>query len=193
MDRYCLPRLALLLGLLTLLPAQAAEVAGVKLDEQIRLGDSDLTLNGAGLRKKLFFKVYVAGLYLPKRGASASDILTSPAPKRVQLVMLRELTAEAFMEALNKGIDANLTAAEKSAVKARLDGFGQLVLSLGKAREGDVFQLDETAAGSQLMVNGKAQGKPIAGADFYRALLKVWLGEHPVQDDLKQALLGAAG
>jgi len=31
---------------------------------------------------------------------------------------------------------------------------------------------------------------PVTGEDFYRALLRIWLGENPVQADLKKALLG---
>ena len=46
------------------------------------------------------------------------------------------------------------------------------------------------AAGTQVTVDGKATGAPIAGEDFYRALLRVWLGDNPVQADLKKALLG---
>jgi hypothetical protein len=45
--------------------------------------------------------------------------------------------------------------------------------------------------GTRVSLNGKELGKPIAGADFYRALLRVWLGDQPVQDSLKRALLGA--
>ena len=37
---------------------------------------------------------------------------------------------------------------------------------------------------------GIAAGTPIAGEDFYRALLRIWLGDNPVQADLKKALLG---
>jgi hypothetical protein len=40
----------------------------------------------------------------------------------------------------------------------------------------------------QLVLNGA--GLPILGEDFYRALLKIWLGDKPVQADLKKALLG---
>jgi hypothetical protein len=41
--------------------ARAVEVAGVKVDERIKLGAGELVLNGAGLRTRAFFKVYVAG------------------------------------------------------------------------------------------------------------------------------------
>ena len=50
--------------------------------------------------------------------------------------------------------------------------------------------LDWTGAGTQLLVQGKPAGRPIEGEDFYRALLRIWLGDKPVQDDLKKALLG---
>ena len=55
----------------------------------------------------------------------------------------------------------------------------------------DRASLDWTGAATQLVVNGKPAGKPIAGEDFYRALLRIWLGDKPVQNDLKKSLLGA--
>ncbi|TAK85863.1 MAG: hypothetical protein EPO20_08665 [Betaproteobacteria bacterium] len=59
-----------------------------------------------------------------------------------------------------------------------------------KARVGDT-EVSLTGAETRLLVGGKPVGKPIAGEDFYRALLRIWLGEKPVQDDLKKALAGA--
>ena len=52
------------------------------------------------------------------------------------------------------------------------------------------IDLDWTGSDTQVMVQGKPAGKPIAGADFYKALLRIWRGDKPVQDDLKKALLG---
>ena len=51
--------------------------------------------------------------------------------------------------------------------------------------------IDWTGGATRLVVNGKAAGKPIAGEDFYKALLRIWIGDKPVQDDLKKSLLGA--
>ncbi len=72
-------RAGLLLVAFLAAPALAAEVAGVKVDERIKLESSELVLNGAGLRTKAFFKVYVAGLYLAAKKTSADDVLC-PAP-----------------------------------------------------------------------------------------------------------------
>jgi hypothetical protein len=63
--------------------------------------------------------------------------------------------------------------------------------AIGGAKKGDVVAIDFLADGSTAVaLNGKPQGKPIAGADFQRALLAVWLGGKPVQADLKKAMLG---
>lgn len=186
--RIWIPLLALLLG--TSPPAQALEITGVKLAETQRVGDATLVLNGAGVRSRFFIKVYVAALYLPQRQGRADAVLAAAPPRRMQLTMLRALSAETFSEALRKGLADNLGAAQLAAMEPRLADFEALLKSQGEAREGAVYTLDDTAAGMQLAVNGKPVGKPIPGADFFRALLGVWLGENPVQADLKRALLG---
>src|SRR5947209_15933138 len=45
-------------------PGRAGTLAGVTLPDSVQAGSESLVLNGMGLRKKLFIKVYVAGLYL---------------------------------------------------------------------------------------------------------------------------------
>jgi hypothetical protein len=60
-----------------------------------------------------------------------------------------------------------------------------------QAKKGMAITLDWLpGAGTQMTVDGRYAGAPIAGEDFYRALLRIWLGPKPVQDDLKKALLG---
>ena len=87
--------------------AMAAEVEGVKIDDKTRVGNAELTLNGAGLRKRVFFKVYAMGLYVPQKTSNAAALLEQPGPKRVAIRMLRDVSADAFNEALAEGIRAN--------------------------------------------------------------------------------------
>jgi hypothetical protein len=61
---------------------------------------------------------------------------------------------------------------------------------LKEAKTGMVIALDWTGRETVLVADGKPAGAPIPGEDFYRALLRIWLGDSPVQDDLKKALLG---
>jgi hypothetical protein len=65
-----------------------------------------------------------------------------------------------------------------------------IMAQVGEAKKGMAIALDWTGAGTQVSIDGKPVGEPIAGEDFYRALLGIWLGEHPVQDDIKKDLLG---
>ena len=55
--------------------AFAAEVEGVKLADKVQLGGSELTLNGAGVRTRVFFKVYVGALYLQKKANATEAVL----------------------------------------------------------------------------------------------------------------------
>jgi len=165
----------------------AMEVSGVKIPDE----DQKLILNGAGLRKRAFFQVYVIGLYLPEKKASAADAIAGPGQKRVAMHMLRDVNAADFAGALNDGMKDNHSEAEMKALEPRIKQLLDAMSAMKEAKKGMRITLDWVpAAGTQLTVDGKPSGAPIPGEDFYRALLKIWLGEHPVQDDLKKSLLG---
>jgi hypothetical protein len=170
--------------------AQAADLAGVKLDDKTRVGSAELVLNGAGLRKRLFLQVYAMGLYLPKKTANAAEAIGAEGPKRAAIHMLRDVGAATFNEALAEGIRENHTEAEVKALEPRLKALGAIIAEVQEAKRGMAITLDWTGAATQVGIDGKPAGKPIEGAEFYRALLRIWLGEKPVQEDLKKALLG---
>jgi hypothetical protein len=178
-------RLLLLLCLAT--PVLAAEVAGVKIEDKTRVADTELSLTGAGLRKRAFFQVYAIGLYVQDRKA---DPISQPGPKRVQIHMLRDVSADTFTEALADGIKANHSEAEAKAFEPRVKQLGSTIAEIKEARKGMTIALDWNGSATQVVIDGRPAGQPIAGEDFYRALLKIWLGEKPVQDDLKKSLLG---
>ena len=180
-----------LVALLTFGLTQAVEVEGVKFDTQTQVASSELALNGAGLRKKVFFKVYAMGLYLAEKQTDADAILAAKGGKRIAITLLRDLTAQQFVDALQEGIVDNHSEAEMAALQDRITQFSETMLGIGEAKTGTVVLIDWLPeSGTQLLVGGQAKGTPIAGEDFYSALLKIWIGNKPVQDDLKQALLG---
>lgn len=169
--------------------AQALEVAGVKLEDSVRTASGELQLNGAGLRSRLMFKVYVAGLYLPQKERNAAAILQGKGPRRVVLRMMRDVDGATLHEALDEGLHNNLPAAELDAIKAPLAKLASVFRELGKAREGDLIQLDIDTNGTAITVNGSLK-EQIAGEALGRALLRVWLGDKPADSALKNALLG---
>jgi hypothetical protein len=180
--------LVVLVALLVSLSAWGMEVAGVKVEDKIHIGDADLVLNGAGLRSKLFFKVYVAALYAQQRSNAAETLINGAGPRRMALHMLREMSADTLFAALREGLQANVAEAEWTAMAAPLEKMAAIFRAVGTAKAGDNVVLDFGADGVTVGVNGETKGR-IEGAAFARALLRIWLGEHPVEAGLKKALL----
>ena len=182
-----------MLAALFSLASVAAEVGGVKLDDKTRLdaGGPDLVLNGAGIRTRFVVKVYVGGLYLTEKKTAAADAIALGGPKRVSITMLRDVGAQQFNDALIDGFRANNTAADVEKLKAPLDELSAIMNALGEAKKGNVITLDFVpGTGTRVAVDGAVKGKPIAGDEFYRGLLRIWLGDKPVDGDLKKGMLG---
>ena len=72
----------------------------------------------------------------------------------------------------------------------RIQQLGAIMAQIGEAKKGMAIALDWDGKATRLIVEGKPAGQPIPGEDFYRALLRIWVGDKPVQDDLKKKLLG---
>lgn len=168
--------------------AWAAEVGGVKLDDKASVGGQDLVLNGAGLRTRAIFKVYVGSLYLPAKANTAAAVYAK-GPRRVQLNMLRDVGADQMVEALVEGVNQSNSAADAAAVKAQTDQLASIMKSIGQLKEGNVLAFDFVDGGTRVSLNGAAKGT-IPGEAFNKALTNAWIGDKPVQDDLKKAMLG---
>jgi len=168
--------------------AQAAEVGGVKLDDRTTVGGQPVVLNGAGVRTRAIFKVYVGSLYVPEKAATIDAVLAR-APRRVQLNLLRNLSAEQLVDALVDGLRENNSAADLDAVKPQVDELVRIMKSFGDVKEGSVVTLDFVDGATRIAQDGTSRGS-VAGEPFNRALLRIWLGDHPVQADLKKAMLG---
>jgi hypothetical protein len=160
----------------------------VKFEDQARIADTQLALTGAGLRQRFIFDVYAMGLYV--REAKADPIM-QPGAKRVDIRMLRNVDADTFTEALVDGMRPNHDAATMQAFAPRIAELSATMAQLKEAKKGMTITLDWLpGTGTQMTVDGRFTGAPIAGEDFYQALLRIWLGPKPVQEDLKKALLG---
>jgi hypothetical protein len=177
--------------MLCVMTIQARDIAGVSLPEEVvRETDSaKLVLNGAGIRKKFFFKIYLASLYLQQQSSDIAEVLNVDKPARVQMrILYSEVDKEKFVAGWNDGFSANLSPDELQAVRDRLDQFNAMFETL---REGDLISLDYMPdKGTVVTIKGVEKGV-VAGGDFYQALLKVWLGESPISKSLKKELLGS--
>lgn len=172
-------------------PAHAAQYQGFTFDEQIRLDNAELRLNGLGMRAVFVIKAYAAGLYLTQKADTGEAALRAPGPKRIQIRMMREATAADFQRALVSGMRKNASEAELARLHDRLLAFEQTLAAIGTVKKGDTINLDWLPGrGLVLTVNGKVEGKPVEGADFFGTLLEIFVGDRPVDANLKKGLLG---
>ncbi len=172
--------------------AQAVEVGGVKLDDTVIIANRELKLNGAGVRYKAIFQVYAAALYLPEKKNTVAEILALPGPRRVQLVMMRDVSSDELGQAFMKGLNNNSDKVDKSKILTQTMQFGQMFALLPSLKKGDVLALDWIpSTGTQCQLNGRKIGEVMLDQAFYNAVLKIWIGDKPVDFLLKPELLGA--
>ena len=172
--------------------ATAAELAGVKVDDQVTVASQKLVLNGLGLRTRYLFKVYVAALYLTQKKDNTKDVLALPGAKRVGVTMLREVSSDELGEALTTGIRKNSTPEETRRFGLQLLAMGDIFGRIPKLKKGESFSVDWVPnSGTVVVVDGKPVAEPIPDEAFYSAILKIWLGDDPAEATLKAGMLGS--
>jgi Chalcone isomerase-like len=188
--------IALALAGAAALPAaaqQATELAGVRYPASVSLGGSNLQLNGAGIRYRFVVKVYTAGLYLQGKAATPEQALAAPGPKRIQVHMLREIDANDLGRLLTRGMQDNAPRGEFSKFIPGMLKLAELFSARKRLRAGEHFSVDYVpGSGTRVLVNGKPESELITEPEFFNALLRIWLGDKPADDGLKEALLGKA-
>lgn len=168
----------------------ARQIGDVVLPDNITIDGTDrpLQLNGMGYRTKFIFKIYVGALYTESKVSSRDAVQALKGPKRVVMHMVYdEVAREKMASAWRDGFEDNNADEQLAKLQARLE---TLVSYFPDLKAGDMVLLDYVPAqGTYVTINGEKKGV-IEGADFYAALLDVWLGEDPADDDLKDAMLG---
>lgn len=167
--------------------ASAQELEGVHVPAQVTVQDTTLVLNGAGVRWKLFVKAYVGALYLPEPNRIPSQVIAAAGPKCIRLVLLRDVDAASMVEELLTRFRANASDEAYVQLQERID---HLNGALPDMRTGDVVRLDlADSERTDFWVNDALVASFI-GEDFQTAVLRLWLGDRPADEQLKQALLG---
>lgn len=169
------------------LVAVAAELEGVTLPDKATLGGTELVLNGMGVRVKMVFDIYVAGLYLPKKESDPAKILAADEPRQLVMHFLyKEVEAKKLVEGWNEGFNKNSPTKVK-ALKADIDKFNALWPAM---KSGDRAVLTYVpGAGTKVEIKGQ-EVATFAGKEFADALFAIWLGGTPPTADLKDGLLG---
>jgi long-chain acyl-CoA synthetase len=171
------------------LAAGHIEVAGIKIANGKHIDGHNLVLNGAGVRTLALFKVYVAALYVSHKTKHADDIINSSLPQCVELVLKRNIEASMILSSFQDAIKQNLSKEEMHTLQPRFAELDRAITAIRSIKEGDRLCLDFAGDGTTRVIFNDELKETILGNTLSRALLKIWLGKKPVQDNLKKALL----
>jgi len=169
----------------------SGELSGVKVEDTVKVDGTDLHLNGMAIRiKYMVAKVYVAALYTPQKSSDGEAVINATTPRRMHLTMLRKVEAEDVYKSFVEGMRTNNSPEEMTALAPKIAEFSTLFTSFKNLENGDSVLLDFLPGkGTQVTVKGKL-AEVIPGEDFSHALLRIWFGMKPLQEDLRKKLLG---
>lgn len=165
------------------------EIGGITLPATMSAGDQTLNLNGGGLREKWFLDVYVGGLYMTGTSSDAAAIVSNDEPMAMRIHMVSGLVtsekmSKATMEGFEKAMNGNIDPL-KTKINQFIDNFNKAAIE-----KGDIFDLIYIpGTGVKVIKNGKDLDV-VTGYEFKKALFGIWLGNDPVDDDLKDGMLG---
>ncbi|MCY4045512.1 MAG: chalcone isomerase family protein [Cellvibrionales bacterium] len=176
-------------SLLVTLAMPSVAYKGVNLDKNIIVHDTQLTLNGYGVREKWFFDLYVGKLYLKEKSNNAAAIIGSNQPQLLELAIIsNKITNSKMKDAVNEGFK-NATGGNTKPIQKNIATLMSAFQS--KIKKGDVFQFfwDSTHSTTRIIKNGQ-EVAAIDGMAFKQALFGIWLGDKPADKKLKKGLLG---
>ncbi len=169
---------------------QAATLEGQAFDNTTVLSDRTLRLNGLGLRGVAWIKAFVAGLYVAAPSKDASQILAMQGPKRLRLKIMLQAPSHELTKSLTGRIEDHEPETVRAQLGDRLKRLASQIDAIGDLHPGDTLDLDFLPdQGISLRLNDKVIGTPVAGDDLYRAVLKIFVGEHPVDKRMREGLL----
>ncbi|WP_459212615.1 chalcone isomerase family protein [Aquimarina rhabdastrellae] len=151
-------------------------------------GDVNLKLNGAGMRQLLWIDLYAGGLYLQNRSKDPKAILDADETMSIKLnIVSKFITQQKMINAVREGFQKATfgnTAALDERIQEFIGFFSEPIV------KNDIFDIayikDE---GVKVYKNDKELGI-IKGRDFKYALFKIWLGEEPASESVKEGMLG---
>jgi len=172
---------------------QATAFYGHQFPQQVTVGEQSLQLNGVGGRSVpvIFMRVFAAALYLPQAAHDPDAIIKMEGAKRIQIRMNYGVAGKEFKKALVRGIEKNHSPEQQAAFAPRTQAFAAIIDSFGKVKSGDVIDLDYLPEqGLRVSINGTSKGAAIEGADFYAAVLRIFIGQRPAELEMKERMLG---
>lgn len=171
-------------------PLQARIISDINIPEITSHSEQStkLLLNGAGIRTKFIFDIYIGSLYLEKKCTTPLAAYQLHGEKKVSMHFLyNEVSRDKLISGWVDGFKNNHSQTEFDKLEPRLKQFNSF---FNTVKKNDVIDFNFIpTTGTLVYINQKMVGE-IKGDDFFTALLKVWLGDKPADAQLKNAMLG---
>jgi len=179
-----------LVTILSITMSQAQTVVGdATLPNTLKMGDSNLILNGAGMREKVVFDLYAGGLYLSKKSKDANKIINADETMSIKLHIVSGLvSSKKMVSAVDDGFDASMNG-DTSSLDSQISKFKGF-FSKEDIVKTNVFDIAYIKGKGTVVYKGGKEIGTIKGLAFKKALFGIWLGDDPADDDLKEGMLG---
>ena len=166
----------------------STEVAGVVVEDSLKTTNQELMLNGAGIRSKMFIKLYVGMLYLEEKSNDAEAIINTDKDMAIKLKIISGMiTSEKMMASTSEGFEKS-TGGKTDAMKAEIEAFNACFSE--KIEKGDVFEMVYAKGGGITVFKNGTLKDTISGMPFKKAMFGIWLSSNPADKKLKKGMLG---
>jgi len=190
--------LALSLGALAW-PMQAQAQATLKVDgvdvpTTSTVRGKKLVLNGAGVRRRGYYKSNIVALYLPERLTTLDAIMKLDGPRRIQMLLLRDFSQSTVSRIFLADFKQAATDAEFKALINEVAEIGAIYNNVKRVEQGDKVNNDrQPGTGIIATLNDRKQNEmPIHNGVANQINLRMFMGP-TVPEELRNRLLGLGG
>lgn len=162
---------------------------GVTIPRTMKFENKTLQLNGAGSRSKMWMEVYIQALYLSQLSQNPIEIINDNLEMSIRIEITSALVSSGKLtRAIHTGFEKS-AGDNFNALKSKMELLKSFLAD--EIKRGDVFELTYNPTDSSVWVtkNSVLKGK-VPGFDFKKVFFGIWLGDNPVDEELKNSLLG---
>ena len=171
--------------------SQARDVNGVNMEESFVVDGQNLILNGAGVHVINRVNIFAIGYYLPKQKTTQAELLASPGPIRLKMVMIKAVESELMSRRFLADMRTSTTKDERIQLLGQLLALGQGFATVGDWKVGDVMSIEwNKSKGTSFYWNGKQIGETLKDDLTMQAIMRIWVGDNSASPKLKRQLLG---
>ena len=180
-------------ALLFSISANSLTIDGIEIKEVIPATAKapELQLKGASVRRAYaIVDTYIGQLYVEDPALDAQQLIDQDKARRMVFhVVSNRVSARRFTNAINEGLSINISQQQMAGIKPRVEKLVKLFDH--KFVQGTIgyIQWYPKEQLSRIVIDGVVKGS-VAGKDLNDAMLKIWIGEHPVSERFRREVLG---